>query len=48
MVDLKIIDGGFAKGTEDKVADQLMEEAIESTLKLVEDQNIFGDTEQEN
>ena len=34
-VDRVIIDGGFAEGTEDKVSDQLVEEAIESAFKLV-------------
>jgi len=47
-VDLKIIDGGFAEGTEDKVADQLAENATESAFKLVEDLDVFGDTEQQN
>ena len=47
-VDLKIIDSGFAEGTEDKVADQLAEKATESAFKLVEDLDIFGDTEQQN
>lgn len=44
-VDLRIIDGGFAKGMEDTAADQLMEEATKLALKLVEDLDIFGDKE---
>jgi hypothetical protein len=47
-VDLGIIDGGFAEGMEDKVADQLADEATESTFKLIEDLDIFGDKEKQN
>jgi hypothetical protein len=47
-VDLRIIDGGFTKGMEDKVANQLTEEATELTFKLIKDQDIFGDKEQQN
>ena len=38
----------FIEGTNDKVADPLMEEAIESAFKLIEDLDIFGDKEQQN
>ena len=47
-VDLAVIDGGFAEGTKDRVAVQLAEEATESAFKLVEDLDVFGDTEQQN
>jgi hypothetical protein len=45
---LEIIDSGFAEGTEDKVVDQLVEEATKSAIKLIEDLDIFGDREQQN
>jgi hypothetical protein len=48
VVDLEIIDSGFAEGMEDKVADQLVEEATKSAIKLIEDLDIFGNKEQQN
>jgi len=48
VVDLEIINDGFAKGTEDKVANQLVVEAIESAFKLIKDLDIFGDKKQQN
>lgn len=48
VVDLKVIDGGFAKGTEDDVTDKLAEGEIESVFKLIEDLDIFGDKEQQS
>lgn len=48
MVSLEVIDGRFAKGTEDDEVEWLIEEAKESSFKLVEDLDIFGDKEQQN
>ena len=48
VVDLAVIDDGFAEGTEDRVANQLAEEATEEAFKLIEDLDIFGDKEQQN
>ena len=45
---LEIIDGRFAEGTEDDKVEQLTEEAMESSFRLVEDLDIFGDKEQQN
>jgi hypothetical protein len=42
-VSLEVIDGGFAEGAEDAEVGQLTEEAMESTLKLIEDLDIFDD-----
>jgi hypothetical protein len=47
-VDLGIIDGGFIEGMENKVVDQLTEEATESAFELIKDLDIFGDKEQQN
>lgn len=45
---LEIVDGGFAEGTEDDEVEQLTEEAMESSFRLIEDLDIFGDKEQQN
>lgn len=44
-VKLEVIDTGFACGTSDARVDELEEEALESTIKLAEDLDLFGERE---
>lgn len=48
MVSLDVVDTGFTARMKDDEAEQLMMEATKSSIRLVEDLDIFGDKEQQN